>query len=147
MQFQLRQLNLGENRYLHRWYLDTKGDAIYATRFSTRSKVQEAIKQTEELANTRKHHPHISRATVDITSTLEEPREMITITCSTHQPRGLGKRDILLARGIDEIFCVLGINDIDWTTSGDEIAPEAWSQVERHLLEHREAIDCAVCKK
>ncbi|OCT51276.1 hypothetical protein CLCR_09067 [Cladophialophora carrionii] len=82
------------------WYLDPEGDAIH--RHTAHPSATE-LNIIEELimrrADEMGHHPHISRGKV------EEGADMyMTITCTTHSPRGLSVRDMKLARKINEIL-------------------------------------------
>lgn len=83
------------------WYLDPEGDAIHRhivlASAEELDSVQTLIMQrADELG----HHPHIT------CGKNEDSEDMLmTITCTTHSPRGLSVRDTRLARAINEVLC------------------------------------------
>ncbi|KIW66799.1 hypothetical protein PV04_06093 [Phialophora macrospora] len=82
------------------WYLDPEGDTIH--RHIALPSAGE-LNTIEELilrrADEMDHHPHINRGKV------EDRADMcMTITCTTHSPRGLSVRDMKLAQKINEIL-------------------------------------------
>jgi pterin-4a-carbinolamine dehydratase len=82
------------------WQLDPKGDAIHrhlAMPLKDLTTVTTLIDWTAEQMN---HHPHIS---------IKEPSRdqqnyFMTITCTTHSPRGLSLKDIALAKKINQVL-------------------------------------------
>jgi pterin-4a-carbinolamine dehydratase len=82
------------------WYLDAEGDAIHRHIALPSAGELDTI---EELilrrADEMDHHPHISRGKVE-----GGADTYMTITCTTHSPRGLSVRDSRLALKITEIL-------------------------------------------
>ncbi|ETI22730.1 hypothetical protein G647_06806 [Cladophialophora carrionii CBS 160.54] len=82
------------------WHLDSEGDAIHRhtahPSATEKSVIEELImRRADEMG----HHPHISRGEV------EDAGDMyMTITCTTHSPRGLSVRDMKLAQKINDIL-------------------------------------------
>ena len=79
------------------WELDSLGDAIHrhiavSSPDESESVVQLIMVESEKL----NHHPHIARS--------DSEGSCMTITCTTHSPRGLSVRDTRLAMKIDEIL-------------------------------------------
>ena len=63
------------------------------------------MRRAEEMG----HHPHIIRGKAE-----DGQEKFMTITCTTHSPRGLSVRDTNLARKINEI-----LSDFETTTAMD----------------------------
>lgn len=80
------------------WELDPQGDAIHRhIAFSAPEECAMAIQQITIAAEELNHHPHIAHDR-------EGKENCITITCTTHQPRGLSGKDTRLARKINEVL-------------------------------------------
>jgi len=84
------------------WLLDSAGDKIHRHFFSADS-ADKFVVRVLSAADEIHHHPHITRARY-------KNMHCLTITCTTHQPPGLGMRDIRLARKIDELAHELGMS-------------------------------------
>jgi len=83
------------------WELDPEGDAIHRhIASSSAEEVDGVIEAVMAEAETMNHHPHIARTGEDGTP----GGNCVTITCTTHSPRGLSARDTRLATKIDELL-------------------------------------------
>ncbi|KAK5467814.1 hypothetical protein LTS15_000787 [Exophiala xenobiotica] len=82
------------------WELDPLGDAIHRhvalTSPEECDKIEKLIMQEAETIN---HHPHIARVHEH-----DDKPTCLTITCTTHSPRGLSGRDTRLATKINELL-------------------------------------------
>ena len=145
LQLNLRELNLGENGYPHRWYIDPSGDAIHAFRLSQDVMADDSIRIITEIANTRefRHHPHLSYDRIS-TAPGQPEWTVLTATCTTHQPHGLGLRDTKLARRIDRVLVYLGFSDARVLDSWSEDQKEGVSKIEdifgSHVAAHQKAM-------
>lgn len=83
------------------WILDPLGDAIHRHLALTSpedcDRVEKAIMEEADKMN---HHPHIARVSDNDQQTID----CLTVTCTTHSPRGLSVRDTRLAARIDELL-------------------------------------------
>jgi pterin-4a-carbinolamine dehydratase len=82
------------------WQLDPKGDAIHrhlAMPLKELTAVNTLIDWTAEQMN---HHPHISIKE----PTRDQQNYFMTVTCTTHSPRGLSLKDITLAKKINQVL-------------------------------------------
>lgn len=83
------------------WELSEDGLSIYRPlAFSIRQIADESIERITAEANTKKHHPSFAWINEDLDSS---PCHLVVI-CTTHQPRCLSLRDVLLANAIDSIL-------------------------------------------
>ncbi|KIV86001.1 hypothetical protein PV11_01645 [Exophiala sideris] len=81
------------------WELDASGDAIHRhAAVSSYNECEEIERLIMAEAEEMKHHPHIARL-----QDRDGPIYM-TITCTTHSPRGLSGRDVRLAAKINEVL-------------------------------------------
>lgn len=77
-----------------RWELDPLGDAIHRhAALRSPEDCEEVVELVLKEADQMNHHPHIAREA-----------NCVTITCTTHNPRGLSARDTRLATKIDEVL-------------------------------------------
>ena len=83
------------------WFLAKNGDAIFRPLAVKSSKEgNEITSRIQKAADEMNHHPTIISLEPEAPHT---PLHMCVIT-TTHQPRGLGMRDVRLARAIDSIL-------------------------------------------
>lgn len=139
------------------WNLESPGDAIYTVRsFSQREDAENASSQIMNLADKQNHHPHLSHFQCAVGDDgASDTTQLILITCTTHQPRGLGLRDVSLAKAIDEVLSPYdnGQREAHFIkgAENDSSRDNAVTSFREMLLEqrnkHRSEIDCAVCKK
>jgi len=81
------------------WELDPLGDAIHRhAAVSSYNECEEIERLIMMEAEEIKHHPHVARI-----QDRDGPIYM-TITCTTHSPRGLSGRDVRLAAKINEVL-------------------------------------------
>ncbi|OAP60311.1 hypothetical protein AYL99_05313 [Fonsecaea erecta] len=110
------------------WHLDALGDAIHRhTAHPSAKEREEAEKLIMAEAEEMNHHPHIARGEFG-----GEDKYM-TITCTTHSPRGLSVRDTRLAHKINAIldaFEAMEPMSID--------AAQDLGEAEKQLAVHRE---------
>jgi pterin-4a-carbinolamine dehydratase len=82
------------------WCIDPEGDAIHRHIAHTSTTECDAIDaEIMHAADGLNHHPHITRGRSD-----NGEYTLMTITCTTHSPRGLSVRDLRLAEMINEIL-------------------------------------------
>ena len=82
------------------WELDPLGDAIHRhVALSSPQECDKLEKSIMEGAETMNHHPHIARVRDH-----DDKPTCLTITCTTHSPRGLSSRDTKLATKINELL-------------------------------------------
>ncbi|EXJ92808.1 hypothetical protein A1O3_01362 [Capronia epimyces CBS 606.96] len=78
------------------WDLDPQGDAIHRhVALSSPGECDKLVQRIIAVADEMNHHPHIAR---------EEGGSCLTITCTTHRPRGLSVRDTRLATRVNELL-------------------------------------------
>ncbi|KEF59354.1 uncharacterized protein A1O9_04198, partial [Exophiala aquamarina CBS 119918] len=101
------------------WQLDPQhGDAIHRHfAFESKAKREEAIERIMRVADEMKHHPHIARGEWNAASPPQQDSRPwscfpLTVTCTTHQPRGLSGKDARLAAAVDGLALV--DDDILW---------------------------------
>ncbi|OAL38270.1 hypothetical protein AYO20_02329 [Fonsecaea nubica] len=110
------------------WQLDALGDAIHRhTAHPSVGECDEAERLIMVEAEKMNHHPHISRGNFG-----GENRYM-TITCTTHSPRGLSVRDTRLAHKIDAILDEFSVTE---PVSPDGVQDS--HEIEKQLVHHRE---------
>jgi len=101
------------------WQLDPQhGDAIHRHfAFGCKDKREDAVGRIMRLADEMKHHPHVARGQWRCPADLgakakakngdDEPITWscltLTVTCTTHSPRGLSGKDARLAAAIDAL--------------------------------------------
>lgn len=82
------------------WELDAQGDAIHRhTAHASADDLQAVKTMIKSSAEKMNHDPHITEG-----SAKEGGANYMTITCTTHSPRGLSVRDTRLAREINQIL-------------------------------------------
>ncbi|KAK7900749.1 hypothetical protein LTR67_003033 [Exophiala xenobiotica] len=82
------------------WQLDPLGDAIHRhVALTSPEECDKIEKLIMEEAETINHHPHIARVREH-----DDKPTCLTITCTTHSPRGLSGRDTRLATKINELL-------------------------------------------
>lgn len=139
------------------WQLDSQGDAIHRTELlASRQAAEDAERSIMRIADDLNHHPHISHGDLVFAPTMQGPSfdcQMMTITSTTHYPRGLSSSDTKLAQAINEV-----LSDIRTIDSG-ELPVVATSQrtisgdseflriQQKHLDKHRDEINRAVRSK
>ncbi|EXJ66942.1 uncharacterized protein A1O5_10137 [Cladophialophora psammophila CBS 110553] len=110
------------------WQLDPLGDAIH--RHTAHPSAREC-EQVEELimseAERMNHHPHITRGTID------GENKYMTITCTSHSPRGLSIRDTRLANKINATLDAFNVTE---PMSPDDTRD--LDEVKKHFAAHRE---------
>ncbi|ETN42396.1 uncharacterized protein HMPREF1541_01550 [Cyphellophora europaea CBS 101466] len=148
------------------WSLDALGDAIHSQRwFVTRDEAEDAVRRIGTKADEMKHHPHLSIGVCSPGRLRAEDEDadadtewygghLLLITCTTHNPRGLGMRDVKLARAIDELLKGGNMQQYAerfWSEAPGEVdrhdGPKPAELIESLVQKHREEIDCAVCKR
>lgn len=116
------------------WTLDAQGDAVHcAAVVPTRAEAEKISERTMIIANEMNHHPHISKDEMVLGC-------QMLITCTTHNPAGLGLRDVRLATSISRIIkeCQVELQE--------EAARAYRDTALAQLQKHREEMECAVCK-
>lgn len=82
------------------WELDPQGDAIHRHTAHGSSNDLEAVRtMIKSAAEKMNHDPHITQGSVK-----DGGGNCLTITCTTHSPRGLSVRDTRLAKEINKIL-------------------------------------------
>jgi pterin-4a-carbinolamine dehydratase len=82
------------------WFLDPEGDAIHRhVAANSANECDEIERLIGNKADIDQHHPHITRGDPD-----RGDSRCMTVTCTTHNPRGLGIRDLRLALAINAIL-------------------------------------------
>lgn len=131
------------------WELDPLGDAIHRhialASPEEGEKVEQLIMAEAEAIN---HHPHLVRGSGN---TNEE--SCMTITCTTHSPRGLSARDTRLAMKINELLAsfnvVQPVEPAGSTDNLEELEKQVREQQERFLSISRqqiaEALESCAC--
>ncbi|KIY00899.1 uncharacterized protein Z520_03565 [Fonsecaea multimorphosa CBS 102226] len=105
------------------WQLDALGDAIHRhTAHPSAGECEYVEKLIMNVAENMNHHPHITRGD-----------KYMTITCTTHRPRGLSVRDTRLAHEINDV-----LDAFDVTEPMSEEAAQDLDEVEKQLAAHRE---------
>jgi pterin-4a-carbinolamine dehydratase len=148
----LKSLVFREDGYEHHWWLVPEGDAIQAVRYFTNNDASTAKSQIMKFADEIGHHPHISYEAIPILpkslrikSLKSSGCQVMVISCTSHKPRGLGKKDIMLARGIDDILTKFSVRE--HTSLHHKPAPGEAPVVDilpGHMDRHRNEIDAAV---
>lgn len=91
------------------WVLDPLGDAIHRhlalTSPEERDRVEKAIMEEADKMN---HHPHIARVG-EGDNGQGQLNNCLTVTCTTHSPRGLSVRDTRLAAKINEVLSEIDV--------------------------------------
>ena len=127
------------------WELDSLGDAIHR-HISVSSpeegeKIIQLIMAESEKLN---HHPHIARS--------DSEGSCMTITCTTHSPRGLSVRDTRLAKRIDDILAEVNVmvptkpcaeEPLDHTTAKVAAERDRLIGINRRAIS--EALDSCAC--
>ncbi len=91
-----RELSFGTTE----WHLDPEGDAIHRHTAHARAGELDLIENMiMSRADEMDHHPHITRGKSE-----GGHQEYMTITCTTHSPRGLSVRDTNLAKEINAML-------------------------------------------
>lgn len=127
------------------WELDPLGDAIHRhvalSSPEERERLEQAIMAAAEELN---HHPHLARGNG---GEREEYGGYITITCTTHSPRGLSARDTRLAMRINELLAGLEVTKpVEPTTAqGQEsVQKQITTQRDRLVAINRQGISDAL---
>ena len=139
------------------WQLETLGDAIYTVRyFNNPDDADNAASRIMDAANKLNHHPHVSHFQCALPGEEHQSTttQLMLITCTTHQPRGLGLRDVSLAKAIDEVLLAYGGGQheknsntgVENTSSRDNAIPDCHEMLLESRKKHRSEIECAVCK-
>jgi pterin-4a-carbinolamine dehydratase len=141
------------------WYLDQQGDAIHY-HFTQRTEGLDQVEQTiSNMADGLKHHPHVFKQRVsngasgpgthsseagssDQVSSSKDVDDvwLVTVTCTTHQPRGLSVRDVRLARALTKALPA-SAEQLTW-----EPTESIRDIMHAHVGKHRSEIECAVCR-
>lgn len=139
------------------WQLESPGDAIYAVRsFGQHEDAENAASQIMNLADRLNHHPHLSHFQCALGDEgHSDITHLMLITCTTHQPRGLGLRDISLAKAIDEVLLPYDNGQREMhlykhagsDSSGGSAVTRFHEMLLEHRNKHRSDIECAVCKR
>ncbi|KAJ9606541.1 hypothetical protein H2200_008549 [Cladophialophora chaetospira] len=125
------------------WLLDPEGDAIHRhTAHAWAGELDIIEKLIIQRADQIHHHPHITRGRVE-----DGEYTLMTITCTTHSPRGLSNRDMRLARIIKRILSDFNTTTApildDWQT-WEEDQLKITAQRERMIAINREKINKAL---
>jgi pterin-4a-carbinolamine dehydratase len=123
------------------WFLDEHGDAIHRHLLYESHELAHVEARISTAADSLKHHPHVSKQ--QMKTLMSNTLWLVTVTCTTHQPRGLSVRDIKLAKAITkDLVLELGPQHT-WRPPSDF---ENRGIMRAHLEKHRSEIECAVCK-
>lgn len=124
------------------WIVDELGEAIHRHFAVGPELARTTIDRINTIADAMNHHPHINKQNCTSGS---EQLVHFTVTCTTHNPKGLGMRDVKLARAINSMLesyqsseLLLCMDD----TTQDSILKEKQAQIRRNM----ESASCAVCK-
>ncbi|EXJ58295.1 hypothetical protein A1O7_05720 [Cladophialophora yegresii CBS 114405] len=131
------------------WHLDSEGDAIHRhTALPSTTELNVIQDLIMRRADEMGHHPHISRGTIE-----EEADTYMTITCTTHSPRGLSVRDMRLAQKINEVltgFDTLTPSNLDSSRDMEDEKLRIAALRERMVAANRakinEALDSCGCE-
>ncbi|KIW17117.1 hypothetical protein PV08_04308 [Exophiala spinifera] len=131
-----------------RWILDPLGDAIHRhLALSSAEECDRVERAIMEEADKMNHHPHIARVSDDNSQHL---KNCLTVTCTTHSPRGLSIRDTRLAAKIDELLTDVDVTrPIEGSTPGqdsDQILQYVTAKRETSISENRQKIQDALEK-
>lgn len=115
------------------WTLDMQGDAVHcAAVVPTRAEADKIKSRITVIADEMKHHPHVSADDMVLGC-------QMLITCTTHNPKGLGLRDVRLAAAVSGVM----------KECQSELQTEATKMYAetavKQLKKHREEMECAVC--
>ena len=124
-----------------KWLLDEQGDAIHRhLAFHDESEAERFQSLLWAAADEVNHHPHI-------TGTLN-----MTVTCTTHNPRGLSMRDVRLAQKVDELAHEYKLHEeeitmveIDDSMSSVRARQKEQRQVNRHEIDKAVAKQTGAC--
>lgn len=135
--------NGGHGFTTHSWDLDEEGDAIHRHfAFASTEALEDAIQLIMHAAKELNHDPHIARGQV------EHVPNCVTLTCTTHQPRGLSGRDLKLAARINAILNSSQADQrtaADVTQSVDRITRERSRLVEVNRNAISQALESCAC--
>lgn len=131
------------------WQLDPPEGASITRHFAFRCQQDRdrAAQLIQAVSDELNHHPHVARG-----ATPEHPFCM-TITCTTHQPRGLSVRDARLATKIDKCLADLEMHGLLETTATsreqdmmkDDILKERHRLLALNMAAIAQALDSCAC--
>ena len=90
-----------------RWRLDDNGVILHRHLRVTNPVYISIAKETADSATQMNHHPHVAFSSLSSETAQAHPTLpdlVLTISCTTHDPPGLGMRDVKLAHKIEEII-------------------------------------------
>ncbi len=135
------------------WELDPLGDAVHRhVALSSPEECDKIEKSIMEEAETMNHHPHIARV-----RDLDDKPTCLTITCTTHSPRGLSGRDTRLATKINELLAGVEVAwplkaagaDQDMSRLQEQIRARRKQSIDlnrQKILEALESCGCEIAK-
>ena len=113
------------------WHLDPQGDAIHRhTAHMWTGECELVRKLIADVASSMNHHPHITQGRFG-----DGQDKYMTITCTTHSPRGLTIRDTRLAEKINDI--------LEGTEALQSVTPGKWDdldELEARIASRREGM-------
>ena len=127
-----------------KWTLDEAGDAIHLhLAIPSEKEGNEIESRIMTKADEMNHHPHIVKEAVTMVdgSNLQH----VTVTCTTHRPKGLSMRHARLAKAVDEIvakYNSLAQYPIDDRAKSLELLT---GHKRSHLIKIRDEIYCSIC--
>ena len=123
------------------WELDTEGDAIHRhIALSSPGECERVLQRIMAVADEVNHHPHIAQGK-------EGEESCMTITCTTHSPRGLSVRDTRLAKTINKVlecYDVMRPAHLGATADLEQAKARIAAQRERTIDINRQAISEAL---
>ncbi|KIX02760.1 uncharacterized protein Z518_08702 [Rhinocladiella mackenziei CBS 650.93] len=118
------------------WELDPLGDAIHRhLALSSAEECDRVIQLIMDEADKLNHHPHIARGSWN-----QDPDNCITVTCTTHSPRGLSARDTRLAMRINELLAGQQVTEPARGTNQDATVEQITRQRDRMIGTNRQRI-------
>ena len=127
------------------WELDSLGDAIHRhIAVSSPEECDRIVQLIMAESEKLNHHPHIARS--------DSEGSCVTITCTTHSPRGLSVRDTRLAKKMDQILAEFNVTvptrpgageDLDHTRA--KIATERDRMIGINRQATSEALESCAC--
>ena len=127
-----------------RWILDEAGDAIHRhLALASDQEASEIESRIMSKADEMNHHPHVIKEAL-INATCFGLNHM-TITCTTHSPKGLSMRDVRLATAVDEIVAEYDYLVRFLVDDQANCVETLTAQKRSHLSKIRDQIQCSTC--